>query len=137
MMSTLLALLAASSLASSSPEPLRVVAKHNGSGIEIRWFPPPPSERGERWSYRVDRIDSSGLVLPITHIPIEPLLNVATLRDRLGAFAETYLGVVTQSSATKRINEDTFNEALANPVSRNVLLLLVWCRQTHARPRDR
>ena len=55
-------------------------------------------------------------------MPLQITLNVATLRDRLGSFADTYLGTVASGSTAKRINENAFNEALANPVSRRLLL---------------
>ncbi|MDP6947104.1 MAG: hypothetical protein QF464_23340, partial [Myxococcota bacterium] len=118
----LLTTLVAASLLTSQAEPLRVVAKHNGEGIEIRWFPPAPTERAERWVYRVDRIDGTGTTLTLTHRPLQPVLNVATIRDRLGSFAETYLGAVAKVSVAKRINEDILNEALTASVSRHLLL---------------
>ena len=31
------------------------IAKHNGEGIEIRWFPPAPTERAERWERLASR----------------------------------------------------------------------------------
>jgi hypothetical protein len=122
MMSLLTTTLLVSTLLSAQAEPLTVVAKHNGEGIEVRWFPPAPAERGERWAYRVERVDSVGTTLPITHMPLQITLNVATLRDRLKSFAESFLGAVASGSNTKRINENAFNEALAMPVSRALLL---------------
>ena len=122
MMTLLTTTLLATTMMTAQAEPLKVVAKHNGEGIEVRWFPPAPSERGERWAYRVERVDSTGTTLPITHMPLQITLNVATLRDRLGSFADTYLGAVASGSTAKRINENAFNEALANPVSRRLLL---------------
>jgi hypothetical protein len=122
MMSLLTTTLLAATLVTAQADPLVVVAKHNGEGIEVRWFPPAPSERGERWAYRVERVDSAGTTLPITHMPLQVTLNVATLRDRLGSFAETFLGTVASASNTNRINENTFNEAFSSPVSRALLL---------------
>ncbi|MGB0590417.1 MAG: fibronectin type III domain-containing protein [Myxococcota bacterium] len=122
MMSLLTTTLVAATILSAQAEPRVVVAKHNGEGIEVRWFPPAPAERGERWAYRVERIDSTGTTLPITHMPLQITLNVATLRDRLGSFAETFLGTVASGSTAKRVNENTFNEALSSPVSRALLL---------------
>lgn len=122
MISTLLATVIVAQLTPSAVPPLHVVAKHNGTGIEVRWFPPPPTERVDRWAYRVERVDSAGVTLPITHAPLQVVLNVATLRDRLGSFAETYLGTVARTATAQRINENTVNEALADPVTRSVLV---------------
>ena len=122
MMSLLTTSMIAASLLTAQLDPLIVVAKHNGEGIDVRWFPPAPSERGERWAYRVERVDSTGTTLTITHMPLQTTLNVATIRDNLGSFAPTFIGAVTSGSEARRINENTVNDALSDPVSRGLIV---------------
>ena len=112
----------ASALMSAPAAPTSVVAKYNGEGIEVRWFPPAPSDRSQRWAYKVERIDNDGSTLSITHMALQPTLNVATIRDRLGTFADAFIGAIAYGSEARRINAGTMNDALTNPVSRALIL---------------
>ena len=122
MIALLTSTLVAGALLSAPVDATTVVAKHNGDGIEVRWFPPAPQSRTERWAYRVDRIDSEGTTLSITHMPLQSTLNVATIRDRLGSFSESFIGAIAYGSEAKRINESSLNEALTNPLSRALIV---------------
>lgn len=109
-------------------EARRVLARFNGEGIEVRWFPKPPGFRTMLRAYRVERTEPDGTVVPIHHEPISPVVNVGALRQSLGGLADPYIALIESVSPNGRVTNEGFNEAMARQVSGGIML---WWATTY------